>query len=278
MNRKLLYTVCFILFCCNAYSQMYMRIYTFTPLSSQRLNKDSYFLEDDYHLHKNLSHSISDNQSIGLIVGKHLNKNAMVELGVEYYKDRYHWLYYHYINSNPDTRKDENAYFDVITKVFLIKPSFVFQLSNNNKFRPYMKVGPLIGLPKAKETHVEKAVYQRNFERIKSKEFKSHGALGVHGSLGIDIKLKGVLGVFCEITQNVLSYTYSEATVTSYAVNGEEFLDVLSINNTKIDYAYKFDNHDNFKQDIRGKMYKEKYSLTNLGVTAGVKIYLFGKK
>lgn len=154
------------------------------------------------------------------------------------------------------------------------------KISSGEKFKPYTKIGLVIGLGNKliDESVRYNYLWSGGTDKIEETTVFSGGiSLGFKGSIGVDYSINDKLGLFAEVNFISQSWAPKKNTTTAYLVNGEDKLATLDKRDKETEFVDSYDPNATIQPNEANKSLKIYLPFSSWGINVGIK-YTFGKK
>jgi hypothetical protein len=155
----------------------------------------------------------------------------------------------------------------------LVPAIVISPFAEENKLRPYARVGLIVGLmPSIIETTDFKDYSGSNNEKA---TFKYSGGIAAGGSaaIGCDYDLSDMLAIYAEIYFNAISYAPTKGKYIKDELNGTDVLPDMTTQQKEFEFVKDVSNYEP-SSGSPTQVLKNSYPLNNAGLNIGIKIKL----
>jgi len=210
---------------------------------------------------KAINGSFNHGLNLGLNLGYNFNKHCGADLGMNY------------LMGSPlkttSTSGSNNSVSELKANFIFIQPSLTLS-AGLDKFNPYVKLGPSIGLGSFKEAATETGGYGNSYREVK---YFRGIALGIRSAIGANYKLTNKLHLNLELWNVYMSYAPSKGEITKATYNGQNVLGMMDIRDKKTDFVDSYDRSVFSPPNEPSKELKTSFPLSAIGLNIGLRFY-----
>ncbi len=242
-----------------------------TKLSPQ--NNSWYYTNVDYigsvYTSERVNFSLGQGFKAGISFGYGITDNISLEIGAYYFGGSPCSAHYIRVDSaTPYT----NMNYEFSAEMIRINPSLQIS-AGDGKAQPYAKFGTVIS--RGSMTEIHDGISSGDDLHIEYRYNKGI-AIGLSAALGTTFRFNDKWSLFGELSMVNMSYSPNKRTTVAYTENGVDQLPYMTASQIDVEYVDRdeFDFNNQPPQSEPSKWLKENYSLSNVGINVGLRIYL----
>ncbi len=201
--------------------------------------------------------------------GYNINSNISAELELEYSNGSSQD--YGYNSNYPNGYSNSN--YNIYGTTYLVIPSIIIS-TNISEFKPYLKIGPAIGIANIKITEVDNNGSPNSLTITERQTFLNGGlAFGYNAAIGVAYDVAKNIGITFEINDRSLSYAPTQGELQKYTINSVDQLPQTQTYFKKFVYKESITSNSNTTLDMSSpsQQIKINYPFSSVTLSAGIK-------
>lgn len=201
--------------------------------------------------------------------GYNINSNISAELELEYSNGSSQD--YGYNSNYPNGYSNSN--YNIYGTTYLVIPSIIIS-TNISEFKPYLKIGPAIGIANIKITEEDNEGTSNSLTITEKQTFLNGGlTFGYNAAIGVAYDVAQNIGLIFEVNDRSLSYSPTQGELQKYTINAVDQLPQTPTYFKKFVYKESITNNSNTSTDLNepSQQNKTHYPFSSVTISAGIK-------